>query len=300
MTTALRNWLPLGLLCSMLVLPALLMSAERRSGTSAAQAAPPVNMFDAMASKDIEVRLIPKDDKESRVMIRNNTGKPLTVKLPDAFAGMPVLAQRAGGLGGGGGAAGGRGGVGGQSVGGGMGGGMMGGGMGMGMMNVPAEKVAQVKVPTVCLEHGKKVPHAHMQYEIHPIEDFSTKPELKTLLTNFGREGGDQRATQAAAWHLSNDMTWEELAAKQIEHLDGSSEIWFSPDEIRAGMAISQKAKVDAEELKQKKPGKSKPTSKSPKKRSAQDDEAKQIEIPLDADGKPAESATYPTDEAAR
>ena len=54
-------------------------------------------MFAAIESKDIDVKLIPKDDKESRVIIKNNTRKPLTVKLPDAFAGVPVLAQARGG-----------------------------------------------------------------------------------------------------------------------------------------------------------------------------------------------------------
>ena len=38
---------------------------------------------------------------------------------------------------------------------GGMGGGMGGMGGGMGMFNVPPEQVGQLKVATVCLEHGK-------------------------------------------------------------------------------------------------------------------------------------------------
>src|SRR5262245_40805385 len=133
---------------SVLALPALLVSAERAE----VDPSKAVDMFALIATKEIEVTLIPKDDTQSRVIIRNNTDQPLTVKLPDAFAGMPILAQRGGGGGIGGGGRGGVGGVGGagQSVGGGMGGGMMGGGMGMGMMNVAPEKVAQFKVPTVC------------------------------------------------------------------------------------------------------------------------------------------------------
>jgi len=266
---------------SVLMLPAMLLSAERV--TAEVDPSKAVDMFALMATKEIEVTLIPKDDTQSRVIIRNNTDQPLTVKLPDAFAGMPILAQRGGGIGGGrGGAAGGVGGAG-QSVGGGMGGGMMGGGgMGMGMMNVAPEKVAQFKVPTVCLEHGKKVPHAHMAYAIHPIEKFSDEPELKALLTTFGKEGGNQRATQAAAWHLSNKMTWDQLANKRIEHLDGSSEAWFTPEEIQQGMAISHHAVAQAELVKRKKPATKKDSHSESTNRdaaAARPDEARRVDL---------------------
>ena len=59
-------------------------------------------MFAAIEKGDISVKLIPKDSTESQVLIKNETDKPLNVKLPDAFAGVPVLAQQ-GGFGGGGG-----------------------------------------------------------------------------------------------------------------------------------------------------------------------------------------------------
>ena len=101
-----------------------------------------VELFAAMESGDIDVKLIPKDSKQSTVLIENKLNSPLRIKLPDAFAGVPVLGQM-GGMGGGhgrwhgwhgrhgwrhgmGGGMGGGGG--GQGMGGGMGG--MGGGMG--------------------------------------------------------------------------------------------------------------------------------------------------------------------------
>src|SRR5690349_19310689 len=107
------------------MLPALLVAAERRTARvtrDAVAAADTVEMFAGMKAGDIDVKLIPKDDTESRVMIKNNTKRPLNVRLPDAFAGVPVLAQ-IGGLGGGA-RPGGVGGVGGgqQTMGGGMGG----------------------------------------------------------------------------------------------------------------------------------------------------------------------------------
>ena len=53
-----------------------------------------------MEKGQIAVKLIPKDSTQCRVLIENKTDKPLTVKLPETFAGVPVLAQRAGGGGG--------------------------------------------------------------------------------------------------------------------------------------------------------------------------------------------------------
>lgn len=244
MSSNMRLWVQSGIWVGLLVVPALLLSAERRSQRTATDAAAPaVDMFAAIESKDIDVKLIPKDDKESRVIIKNNTRKPLTVKLPDAFAGVPVLAQRGGAP-----AAGGANRTQ-QTVGGGMGGGMMGGmGGGMGMMNIAPDKVQQFKVPTVCLEHGKPEPRPHTAYEIKPIEEYTSNTEVKELLTLFGKNGLSQRATQAAAWHLANNMSWEELANKRIEHLDGSSEIWFSPQELSAGTQIAQLAVARSQE----------------------------------------------------
>jgi len=43
-------------------------------------------MFDAMKSGDLEVKFIPKDDREARVMFKNKTKRPLSVRLPEAFA----------------------------------------------------------------------------------------------------------------------------------------------------------------------------------------------------------------------
>ncbi|HTM54389.1 MAG TPA: hypothetical protein VL175_10185 [Pirellulales bacterium] len=244
MSSNMRLWVQIGIWVGLLVVPALLLSAERRSQRAPTDAAAPaVDMFAAIESKDIDVKLIPKDDKESRVIIKNNTRKPLTVKLPDAFAGVPVLAQRGGAP-----AAGGANRTQ-QTVGGGMGGGMMGGmGGGMGMMNIAPEKVQQFKVPTVCLEHGKPEPRPHTPYEIKPIEEYTSNTEVKELLTLFGKNGLSQRATQAAAWHLANNMSWEDLANKRIEHLDGSSEIWFSPQELSAGTQIAQLAVANSQE----------------------------------------------------
>ena len=109
---------------AMLVAP--LPAAMARDAGSRATAA--VDVLEAEAQGLVAVKYVPNDSRTAQIVVRNTTKKPLTLKLPAAFAGVPVLAQM-GGMGGGGGAGFGAGGIGAQpqtTGGGGMGG--MGGG----------------------------------------------------------------------------------------------------------------------------------------------------------------------------
>jgi hypothetical protein len=110
------------------------------------------------------------------------------------------------------------------------------------MFNIPPEQVRQIKVQTVCLEHGKKDPRPNIPYEMRPIENYTSNRSVHELLKMFGSGALNQRVAQAAAWHLANDMSWEELAAKRIHHLAGNDEPWFSPYEIQAAMQLAQRA----------------------------------------------------------
>jgi hypothetical protein len=210
-----------------------------------------VEMFAAAAAGQIKVRYIPKDDTQGRIIIENLGDKPLNVELPPAFAAVPVLAQFGGGGGqqGGGQQGGGQQGQGGGGGGGFGGGGQGGGGGGGGFFNVPAEKVANVKVPCVCLEHGKDNPRPAIPYEIKPIGEFTSDRNVWALCALLGQGQIDQRAAQVAAWHFANGMSWEELAAKRIERLDGSSQPYFSHDEIVRGVQIAAAAVELAKEI---------------------------------------------------
>lgn len=145
-----------------------------------------------------------------------------------------------GGLGGGGG------GGGGQGLGGGFGGGGggLGGGGGGGFFNVPAEKTRKLKVACVCLEHGKLEPRATMTYELRPLEGFCPDPAVRELCRSLGADSISQRAAQVAAWHLANVMTFEQLRDKEIVHLDGRRESYFSGDELLSGMGLAAQARV--------------------------------------------------------
>jgi hypothetical protein len=237
---------------------------QKRRPPAADQVA--VEMFKAIADGQIAVKLIPKDATQCRVRIENKTDKPLSVKLPDSFVGVPILAQfgpqqpggnrgsNRGGTSGSGNQAFG-GGMGGYPGGGGGGGGMMGG---MGMFNLPPEKVGQLEIPIVCLEHGKKNPKPAIPYEIRPVESFTQKSGVKELLQIFGagylNQGAshlNQQAVQAAAWHLNNDLSWQELACKRIYYPGGSVRgPYFSPQEIQIGMNLAATARKAAQENK--------------------------------------------------
>jgi hypothetical protein len=204
-----------------------------------------IKMFAGIKAGQIEVKFIPKDSTQGRIFIKNNTDKPLRVELPKSAGAVQILAQIGGGMGGMGG--GNRGGMGGgmQSMGMGMGGGGMRGGMGGGMFNVAPEKVAEVKVPCVCLEHGKAEPRPTATYQLQPIESVTTKPGVRELCSMLGQL--PQRVAQAAAWHLNNNMSWQQLAAKRVQRADGSSYPYFNLAELKMAMSAAQQAIKAAE-----------------------------------------------------
>ena len=63
----------------------------------------------------------------------------------------------------------------------------------------------------------------------------------------------NQRAAQAAAWHLNNDMSWQELAAKRIRAPTAPSQPYFTSAEIQAAMQIASTAVRTAKEAEQAK-----------------------------------------------
>jgi hypothetical protein len=248
--------------------PGLLFAAGP-SPTRPAADSEVVEMFTAMDAGDIEVTFIGKNAKEANVLFKNKTDKPLAIKLPEAFAGVPVLAQFCGGGGGGGGLGGGLGGGGGgqQGVGGGFGGGGAGGGglggggggaggFGGGFMNVAPEKVGKLTVAVVCLEHGKDDPNPRVKYEIKPIESFTDQPEVIEVCKMLGRGEVQQNTAQASVWHLASGLTWEQLASKDRVRLrNGYTEKYFTPQELLIAARITAHAVHRAQQQQTSSPG---------------------------------------------
>ena len=269
------NWL-----CSLLIMTGIVSLAlgAKPEATTSKPKAEEVEMFAAMKSGDIDVKLIPKDSTTGTVLITNKTKKPLAIKLPDAFAGVPVAAQFGGGGGGFGGGGMGGGGLGGGGLGGGGGsqglggggggfggggggfggggGGLGGGGGGGGFFNVAAEKVGKIKVTSVCLEHGKVDPNPRIAYRLVPIESVTKDQKLIEVVKMLARGEIDQHSAQASAWHLANGMSWEELAAKiGRKHLNGATEPYFTAAQLQQAMKITRAAQERAEKIKVASPG---------------------------------------------
>jgi hypothetical protein len=217
-----------------------------------------VDFFEAVDAGEVDAKFIALNDHAAKLIVTNNTQQPITLKLPDAFAGVPVAAQFGGGGGARGGGGGGRGGGGRstsggggnqqQSVGGGGGGGIGGGGGGGGVFSVPPEQTAKLDMAVVCLNHGLREPSSSAPYKMVPAESVVDRPAVVELLKAFGSGQLKHGAAQAAAWHLNNDLSWNELAAK----LQGTKRNlrrapYFTADEIRAGMSYANQATQLAE-----------------------------------------------------
>jgi len=243
-----------------------------------------VDLFKAIDAGDIEVNLIPKDAVEGTITVTNKSGKPLTIKMPEAFAGVPVLAQIGGGGGGLGGLGGGgnnngggNGGNSNQSMGGGMMGGMMGGmggGMMGGMFSLPAEKAVKGKIALVCLDHGLKDPNPRVPYKIVPIDDYAKSPEIAEIVKMMCNREIDQHSAQAAAWHVQNGLSWEELARKiGVKHIGGATEPYFTPIQLQRALAATRLAGQRAEQAAKEK---EKTPYRSPGEELAKEELAKQ------------------------
>lgn len=255
-------------------------AADKQPAAKAAPAATDaVDFFDAIDSHQIDAKFLAKSDKEARVLIKNNTNQPISLKVPEAFAGVPLAQFGGGGRGGGGGGrGGGGGGIGGgggggqQSVGGGGlgggGGGGIGGGGGGGVFSVPPDETTKIDCAVVCLDHGMRTPNAAAAYKIVRADEHIEKPAVIELLKAFGRGGLEPGAAQAAAWNLNNDLTWDQLAAQ----LSGTRRTpnrapLFTKAEIQAGMAYSNEAtrlaEVNASEYEQLKKARAERASKA-------------------------------------
>lgn len=250
------NWhLTLGLLLgTFLAMP--LSAAEPDSEPEASSDASPVaaaqetpvDLFDAIDQGLVDVKFVARSAAKGRLVMTNKTKEPVNVLVPEAFAGVPTLRQFGGGGGGGGGLGGGGGG--GQSVGGGGGGGGRGGGGG-GAFNIAPEDIGRLDVPLLCLDHGLRDPSSNKPYEIRPIEDVVKSPALVEIVKAYANGELPRGASQAAAWNINSQVSWDELAAKLTgtkRNINRSP--YFSRDEIQAAMAIVKRAETMTDGMK--------------------------------------------------
>jgi hypothetical protein len=218
-----------------------------------------VELFAGIAQGQLDVKIFPRDSRESRLMVANRTERPLAVVFPDSFAAVPVVAQFQNAAG--------------QphgnkehqpigmapplnnNVGGPMfnnlavpGGNNLGAPAGNRFFfNLEPEKVGQLRLRTVCLAYGKAEPNPRVPYELRPFEAVHCQPGVRELCRLLATTA-DQKAVQAAAWHLNNGLTWEQLKNKRNKLTLGLSEPIFTARELKQGRQLAETA------LKQGKP----------------------------------------------
>ncbi len=218
-----------------------------------------VEFFSALDQGQIAATVIPRDARQLTVQVENKTDKPLSIRLPESIAAVPVLAQMMlpGQFPGNNGfldnqqAP--------QGLGAPFGGPQMGnnpfqGGQpfnrpGGPIFNVLPGKIVKKKLPCVCLEFGKPDPRPRIPYRIERLGNVSSKPEVRELLARLGQGVCSQKTAQIAAWHLANDMSWEQLARLRHKLANGSTRPRFSSADL-------QLAKRVVEQLPSRKPSK--------------------------------------------
>lgn len=238
---------------------------------------PAIDLFEAIDQGKIETTVVARNPHEATLSITNTSDAPVSVKMPPAVVAVHVLKQFIGqgngrgaqGQGNGGGAGGMA-----QSIGGGMqnmmggqnginngmnGGNMLGNGFGNGVGNgmgngfgifsVAPEKTVQVPLRTVCLSHGRPDPRPKMSYRLVKLEDYTHDAVLQETLKIFAAGSLDLPTAQAAAWHLTDNLSWDALRNKQIDRLGGLDPLpFFSEDELRAAEELIQQARRSAKE----------------------------------------------------
>jgi hypothetical protein len=234
------------------------------------ESADKVEFFAGMKDGSLSIRMIPIDIREGNIFIQNKTNKTLTVLLPEAFVGIHVLKQFGGGGGfggqqgggqGQGGGFGGQGGFGGGMGGaGGLGGGGFGGG-GQGFFSIPPHKTAQLAYNGVCLNYGKPDPMPSMTYYPIPIEQYTDNKVLQESLKMYGTGQLDYSVAQAAAWHLTDKLSAQDLADIKTFRIPGdvsTQESVFSESDLQSAaesLTVAQQRAVQrdkTEALKQK------------------------------------------------
>lgn len=109
-----------------------------------------------------------------------------------------------------------------------------------GMFRIEPDKSRKMKVPCVCLEHGKIDPNPRMKYKIVPIEQVNDDPRVAELCGLLGYGQVPQNTAQAAAWHLASGLSWNELMVKnRVESQYTGNIRFFNPVELRNAFQLS-------------------------------------------------------------
>lgn len=212
------------------------------AGDQSTEPADAVEFFNAMDAGDLGVRVIPRDAKRVNIQLENKTDRPLNIKLPESIGVVPVLAQpgnffnnQGGNL------------LGGNQFGANQFGGNQGGAQGLGapmanqnnnnmfpgaIFSVPPGRIIKKRLPALCLEFGKPEPMPRMAYRVTRLEELNDNDNVRQLIVRYGDGQISNKIAQIAAWHLANDLSWEQLVGLTHKRANGTTVPRFTSAEI--------------------------------------------------------------------
>lgn len=175
-----------------------------------------MDMISAEQSGVIAVKFIASNEKKSRLIIHNQTDKPLSIRLPSSFAAIPVLAQINGA-------------------------GFNSGGivprspqrLGGGLPQNNAfgiDPFAKIVIPvnTVCLDFGLPTPNTRTKFKIVSLDKVSYDPRLQKLLVALADHRLPQKVAQIAIWNINNGTSFNDIANTRL----------FSESDIAAARSV--------------------------------------------------------------
>jgi len=105
--------------------------------------------------------------------------------------------------------------------------------------SLPAGRSLAIRVPTVCLQYGRREPMPRMRYRLAPLAEASQDPKVALVLGGLASGHLTQKVAQAAAWHIASGRTWQQLAAEVIDRAGGDPDLpVFTAAELAAARRV--------------------------------------------------------------
>jgi hypothetical protein len=79
---------------------------------------------------------------------------------------------------------------------------------------ISADKTVEFTIPSVCLNFGIATPTPKDQFRLMDVNDYSRDPRVRKALRSLSTLGTSHGVAQAVMWHVSNGMSFDQLAAQ--------------------------------------------------------------------------------------
>ncbi len=110
-----------------------------------------------------------------------------------------------------------------------------------GMMRVEPDRPRKFPVATLCLEQGKEEPRQRAKYRICRLEEVNPDPHVAEICRALGYGQINPQSAQAAMWHFTDNLSWNQLAAlpRRVDLFSGRVDLYFSRMEIQNALQIA-------------------------------------------------------------